>query len=202
MSQVTINNTNIIINDEEMFSLPVASILVWLTDDLPTTNYLWCDGEPYDSNKYPDLYNAMGTTYGVNNDINDDMYGEPLLPNLCGRTPIGSTIDHTVNAINDRISLQYKPNVEDASKRTGGNTVLYPNQLLHTHSVSSGNDEYITSIQNSSNADYDNDNDNWYEVGGKHESNRRLKPTYNVLSNHLPPHSKVNFIIFAGKEVS
>ena len=44
--------------------IPVGTILVWLSDALPSANYLFCNGQTLEKSAYPVLYNALGTKYG------------------------------------------------------------------------------------------------------------------------------------------
>jgi len=43
---------------------PAGTILIYAGETLPE-GYLWCDGQSYATNLYPDLYTAIGSTWGT-----------------------------------------------------------------------------------------------------------------------------------------
>ena len=188
MSQPTITDTRILVNDEEIFTLPVGSVLMWLSSSLPTESYLLCDGDTFSPSKYPDLFDVIGNTYG-------GTVSNPLLPDLGNRSIIGGTVTSN-GAAENRITLTPKPPIETSANKTGGNSLLYPSQLIHTHNVTT-NKKWIGSIHNAKNTDYDNDSANYYNVTARHD-NATLLSAGSGLSSHLPPHSYVNYIIYAG----
>ena len=187
MSQTTITGTNIFIGNEEIFSLPVASILIWLSDTAPTNNYLHCDGTSFDPTKYPDLYRTIGESYGGSSTA-------PLLPNLKDRTPIGAEYHINTGVINSLVGLSPGPPSYDSTTKTGGNFTLFPNQLLHTHLVT-GSRHHISKLHYTNNTDYDTHHQNFYTMTNHGTGRFNYDAT---LSTHSPPHSKVNYIIFAG----
>lgn len=194
---MSITKDGISINNEQLYALPVGSILIWLTDDLPSTNYLLCDGKPYTPSEYPELYNIIKNSYGGSST-------SPKLPNLLERSPIGGILDS--NEPSNVIDVDIMPSVSNATNKTGGNSTLMPSQLIHTHLVT-GKSNYLTAINNSNNTDYDSDNENAYNL----PSTSIFNPPYRFvgdkvdesnLSTHLPPHKVVNYIIYAGHHVS
>ena len=188
MSQTTITGTNIFIGNEEIFSLPVASILIWLSDTAPTNNYLHCDGTSFDPTKYPDLYSTIGVSYGGSSTA-------PLLPNLKDRTPIGAEYDSNTGVINSSVGLSPGPPISDSTTKTGGNFTLFPNQLLHKHNVT-GSTHHISQLHYTNNTDNDTHHQYYYTM--TNHGTGRFNYNATTLSNHSPPHSKVNYIIFAG----
>lgn len=44
--------------------IPVGTIMVWLTNTLPSANYLFCNGQTLENSAYPALYKVLGTKYG------------------------------------------------------------------------------------------------------------------------------------------
>lgn len=191
---MSITNDGISIKNELLYALPVGTILIWLTETLPSSNYLFCNGETYNPAKYPDLYTIIKNSYGGNST-------SPKLPNVLGKTPIGGTVNSTMPS--NTINVDPMPSVSNSTNKTGGNSTLYPSQLIHTHVVS-GNVQYLTAISNTNNTDYDSDGtrENAYNL-----SSTSFNPPYRYvgtgadrgdLSNHLPPHRIVNYIIYAG----
>lgn len=82
--------------DTAMYSTaPVGSILAYGGEVIPDT-YLRCDGASLSITQYPELYKAIGTTYGS---VDDDHFN---LPDLRGRflegTPSGTTLGTKVDA--------------------------------------------------------------------------------------------------------
>ncbi|MBT3318146.1 MAG: hypothetical protein HN948_00735 [Clostridia bacterium] len=63
--------------------MPVGSMLMWTSETLPT-GWLLCDGTAVSRTTYEDLYETIGTTYGVGD--NSTTFN---LPNLKGKFPIG-----------------------------------------------------------------------------------------------------------------
>ena len=188
MSQPTITDTRILVNDEEIFTLPVGSVLMWLSSSLPTESYLLCDGTSFSPSEYPDLFDVIGNTYG-------GTVSEPLLPDLGNRSIIGGTVTSDGEAATT-ITLTTRPPVETSENKTGGNSLLFPSQLIHTHNVTTDK-EYLHNVTNIQNTDFNNDNADYYTVTARH-NNATLKSAGSGLSSHLPPHRYVNYIIYAG----
>jgi microcystin-dependent protein len=189
MSQINITNTGIVINNEDSFSIPVGSILIWLTDYLPNINYLYCNGDTFNPVHYSQLYTIIGTSYGGTST-------QPKLPNLCDRSPIGGPISSGI--ISDTLSLNPSANDVESTTKTGGNSELHPNQLIHTHVVT-GNPDNITSINNSgNNTDAQSPSNRHSHSISAHHSNQNFNGGTGSYSTHIPPNSKVNYIIYAG----
>jgi microcystin-dependent protein len=62
---------------------PVGSVVAWLTAT-PPSGYLLCDGTAVSRATYDDLFDVIGTTFGVGD--NSTTFN---LPNLRGRFPVG-----------------------------------------------------------------------------------------------------------------
>jgi microcystin-dependent protein len=188
---MSITNEGVIINNEPLFSLPVGTILMWLSETLPSSNFLFCDGSTYNPTYYADLYTIIKNSYGGNT-------VSPKLPNLSGRAPIGGSVDTTLGLLpSNVIDVTPMPSVSNATNKTGGNSTLLPSQLIHKHNVY-GNVNYLTRIHNTNNTDYDSDNENAYNMGNVFSPGNRMVGSNNPLSTHLPPHRIVNYIIYAG----
>jgi microcystin-dependent protein len=63
-------------------TIPAGTINIYAGASAPD-GWLLCDGSSVSSSTYSDLYAAIGTTYGGTS-------SSFMLPNLCGRTPIGN----------------------------------------------------------------------------------------------------------------
>ena len=102
------------------FNVIIGEIKMYAGLILPP-NYLWCDGGHLSTIVYPDLFNAIGYTYG----------GSGLffhLPNLLQKFPIGSkdTSNMSVNYTDATGTVN--------TLSTGGNQTMSTNQLgKHTH---------------------------------------------------------------------
>ena len=82
--------------DITMYSTaPIGTIMAFAGSTVPDT-YLLCDGTSYEISKYPELYNAIGTTYGQVDDTHFNV------PDLRGKfiegTPSGTTLGTTIEA--------------------------------------------------------------------------------------------------------
>lgn len=189
-----VRNTGITINNEDAFSLPVGSVIIWLSETPPTANYLYCDGSSFSASDYPHLYTIIGTSYGGTST-------DPLLPDLRDRSPIGGE-HHTTGEMRD--TLDYTPNTVDATTKTGGSNTLNPNQLIHTHQVTSSSSKLIykeTSVKNgnlgSSGASI---HDPYQEYGST--SYKDFDDEGTTESGYMPPYNRVNYIIYAGYKTS
>jgi microcystin-dependent protein len=189
---MSITNEGIIINNEPLFSLPVGTIIMWLSQTLPSTNFLFCDGSTYNPTYYADLYTIIKNSYGGNT-------VSPKLPNLSGRVPIGGSVDTTLGLLpSNVINVTPMPSVSNATNKTGGNSTLLPSQLIHKHNVNSGGTTYVTGINNTNNTDWNSDVENYYVMGGAFSPPNRMVGQDEPPSTHLPPHRIVNYIIYAG----
>lgn len=63
-------------------TVPVGSIMLWAGIDIPQ-NWILCDGEKYKVEDYPELYAAIGDTYG------SGPTGFFKIPDLARRFPLG-----------------------------------------------------------------------------------------------------------------
>lgn len=68
----------------------VGEILIYTGSTIPA-NYLLCDGSAISRSDYADLFDAIGTTYGVG-----DGSSTFNIPNLVGKTAIGSSVSHPI----------------------------------------------------------------------------------------------------------
>ncbi len=69
------------IKDKTGYVMPVGSIVAYAGSKAPEGWWL-CDGRSLNKNQYPELFEAIGTTYGSSGDSFN-------LPNLKGRVPVG-----------------------------------------------------------------------------------------------------------------
>ena len=67
----------------------LAGVILMYAGSIPPSGYLICDGSPVSRSTYPDLFAAVGTTYG-----SGDGSTTFNLPNLSGRVAIGSSSTH------------------------------------------------------------------------------------------------------------
>ena len=67
-------------------TLPVGSISAYGGENIPT-NWLKCNGEAISRTDYPDLFNAIGTTYGSVDSLHFN------LPDIKSRTVVGLNSD-------------------------------------------------------------------------------------------------------------
>ena len=63
-------------------TLPVGSIIAYSSDTIPN-GWLLCDGSSFSTTSYPELFEAIGVTYGWDDERN------PKLPDLRGRVAVG-----------------------------------------------------------------------------------------------------------------
>ena len=189
-----VRNTGITINNEDTFSLPVGSVIIWLSETPPTANYLYCDGSSFAASDYPHLYTIIGTSYGGTST-------DPLLPDLTDRSPIGGEYDTTGEM---RDTLDYTPNTVDATTKTGGSNTLNPNQLIHTHQVTSSNTKIIYAESNAKNGNLGSSgasiHDPWQKYGST--SYQDFVDEGTTESGYMPPYNRVNYIIYAGYKTS
>lgn len=187
MATSTLSIDSLTINNGiELFNYPVASILIWLNSTLPSSNFLFCNGDPYDPDEFPDLYAMIGNTYGGSNT-------NPLLPNLNGRIPMGGSVNSGIPSSTSNLD---NVSISNSEKKTGGNTQLFPSQLVHTHEVYTVY-EYVYDLSHTKNTDNDSDLTN-YDNLNKYNYNHTAGTVTTDLSEHNPPHVKVNYIIYAG----
>ena len=188
MATSTLSKDSLTINNGiELFNYPVASILIWLNSTLPSSNFLYCNGDPYDPEDFPDLYAMIGNTYGGSNT-------NPLLPDLNGRIPMGGSVTSGIPSSTSNLGVG--PTTASSANKTGGNKLLYPSQLIHTHGISSSK-RYVHQLHHTKNTDYDYDNTNYDNIN-KYNYNFTAGDVTTDLSEHNPPHVKVNYIIYAG----
>lgn len=98
------------VDDEWEHLVPPGSIFPYAGATAPT-GWLLCDGAAYDQESYPDLFDAIGATYG------DDGEGTFRVPSLLGRFPLGLA----------------DSGVGDALGETGGQLDHVHTQPSHTH---------------------------------------------------------------------
>lgn len=63
-------------------TLPVGSIIAYSSDTIPN-GWLLCDGSSFSTTSYPELFEAIGVTYGWDDERN------PKLPDLRGKVTVG-----------------------------------------------------------------------------------------------------------------
>jgi microcystin-dependent protein len=186
-----VRNTGITINNEDAFSLPVGSVIIWLSETPPTANYLYCDGSSFAASDYPHLYTIIGTSYGGTST-------DPLLPDLRDRSPIGGE-HHTSGEMRD--TLDYTPNTVDATTKTGGSNTLNPNQLIHTHQVTSTTNKAIYNSESAKNANK-GAGASVHIPNNQYTSDDYKKFGETPESAYMPPYNRVNYIIYAGYKTS
>lgn len=71
---------------EEMAGIQVGQIAMYAGSFLPA-KFLWCNGQTFDALVYTELFGVIGYTYGVDG-------GDPKVPDLMYRFPVGSDISH------------------------------------------------------------------------------------------------------------
>lgn len=214
---MSITNEGVFINNESLYSLPVGTIVIWLNETLPNTNFLYCDGNSYSPTYYPDLYTVIQNSYGGSTT-------SPKLPDFTGRLPMGGDVTTAGSTMipNDEITLSPMPYTSNATLKTGGNSTMHASQLIHTHKVY-GNQNYVTAIYNTTNTDWNDDAENYYNVGGSYNVTDKILGTQDIVdaaadnqgsntaattaaaaealqnqSSHRPPHKFVNYIIYVG----
>lgn len=135
-------------------TLPIGSIVEWGSDAAPE-NWLICNGQELKRNEYPDLFAAIGTTYGEG-----DGSTTFNLPNMASKFPIGyNSSDSDFNSLG-------KTGGEKEHTLTLGE--LPSNPILTTNASSIATDGYImrgsyTSVSN-------------YNVGGNGEAHNNMPP--------------------------
>lgn len=70
----------------------VAEVILWAGANDPPENFLLCDGTHYSDADYPDLWAAIGTTYGGTG------ASDFAVPDLRGSVPIGASAGHAVGS--------------------------------------------------------------------------------------------------------
>lgn len=96
----------LLVKTNVVFGVPIGTIIDF-GGETPPNGYLYCNGQTFSASEYPELYNAIGNTWGGN---------KPLfaLPDLRRKTTIGSggtkttTIDNSVGSIggNENVILK------------------------------------------------------------------------------------------------
>lgn len=135
-------------------TLPIGSIVEWGSDAAPE-NWLICNGQELKRNEYPDLFAAIGTTYGEG-----DGSTTFKLPDMSSKFPIGyNSSDSDFNSLG-------KTGGEKEHTLTLGE--LPSNPILTTNTSSAATDGYImrgsyTSVSN-------------YNVGGNGEAHNNMPP--------------------------
>lgn len=69
-------------------TLPVGSIIAYSSDTIPN-GWLLCDGSSFSTTSYPELFEAIGVTYGWDDERN------PKLPDLRGKVTVGKDENDT-----------------------------------------------------------------------------------------------------------
>lgn len=70
-------------------TLPLGAVIEWYSDTIPE-NWLLCNGQAISRTNYPELFNVIGTKYGVGN--NSTTFN---LPNLKGKVAVGKNTSET-----------------------------------------------------------------------------------------------------------
>jgi microcystin-dependent protein len=96
----------LLVKTNVVFGVPIGTIIDF-GGETPPNGYLYCNGQTFSASEYPELYNAIGNTWGGN---------KPLfaLPDLRRKTTIGAggtkttTIDNSVGSIggNENVILK------------------------------------------------------------------------------------------------
>lgn len=184
MSSTFFDNNDIFINGNSMTYVPVGSIFIWLTNTLPSSSYVWCDGSILDKNTYISLFNTIGYEYGGSgNNFNT--------PNLVSKFPMGGNYTGT-NPIGN---IDTDPSASTTTK-SGGNSTILPEQFVHKHFLDKQSG-VITNTIITNNTDYDT-SDYSFERGGERNPTN-ISIGNSTATTHLPPHKRVNYIMFAGK---
>jgi len=129
------SNDNVSVLNEELrkikaeaatVQIPIGGVILWTTDEAPD-NWLFCYGQAVSRSDYDELYDEIGTTYGVG-----DGSTTFNLPDFRGRFPLGQ----------DDMGGSSANRVTDADADTLGNgdgdetkTLSADNLPAHTHDV-------------------------------------------------------------------
>jgi len=109
------------VDEEESEDVPIIGEVKWLAFDSVPSGWLSCDGSSFDPATYPDLYSAIGHTWGT-----ETPSGDPLLPDLRRRSIIGDGGTASFGPANSIGSVGGEE----------GHVLTSPNEIpAHAHSV-------------------------------------------------------------------
>lgn len=72
-------------------AIPAGAVIPYAGSTAPP-GWLMCDGSPYSQQEYPRLYNVIQSTYNTTSGRSAPASGMFRVPDLCGRTAIGSSL--------------------------------------------------------------------------------------------------------------
>ena len=86
------------INDlEEIIQdVPIGTVFIYAGKELPSDNFLWCDGELISAEEFDKLSVVLGNIYSEKDDSKNVPRGFFRLPNLNDRVPVGKSIKHSL----------------------------------------------------------------------------------------------------------
>lgn len=178
-----VKDVNNLSDEVNMLTKHKAGFIYPLASDVVPDGFLLCDGAEYLREEYPELFIAIGTTYG-----SGDGSTTFNVPNLATRVPVGKGTGYALGA-------------------TGGeatHTLTVNEMPSHEHSELKINNNYIT-IWSSDNTKPGSalDMSTLYQPNGANNNTFGTGSAGGgVAHNNMQPYTVVNYIIATGKNTS
>jgi microcystin-dependent protein len=112
--------------------VPVGAMVMWGSDTVPNSKWLFCRGQQVSRTTYQNLFNIFGTTYGAG-----DGSTTFNLPDLQQRFPLGKASSGTGNALGATGGAIDHVHTGPSHTHTGpAHTHTIAAEAAHTHSIS------------------------------------------------------------------
>lgn len=131
--------------------------------------YLLCDGSFYRTDEYPELFNALGFTYGESGSGVNLMFA---VPNLATRVPVGVGSGYALGSTGGE--AKHTLTVSEMPKHDHG--------AVYTGNATSSNKKYA-----------------WYTVTGDKIGYQVMETGSGTAHNNMQPYIALNYIISTGK---